>query len=95
MDPRTGAIKAWVGGINHVYFKYDHVRQAKRQPGSTFKPFVYGAAMEYGFSPCLELLDISPSIKVPGGVWYPPNADGGYGTGKKMNLRQAMARSVN
>lgn len=95
MDAHNGAIKAWVGGIDHKYFKYDHVRQGTRQPGSTFKPFVYGAALEYGFSPCLELLDISPSIKVPGRVWYPPNADGGYGTGAKMNLRQAMARSIN
>lgn len=95
MDAHTGSIKAWVGGINHKYFKYDHVMQGTRQPGSTFKPFVYGAAMENGYSPCMELIDISPSIKTPGKVWYPPNADGGYGTGQKMNLRQAMARSVN
>jgi penicillin-binding protein 1A len=95
MDANTGAIKAWVGGINHKYFKYDHVRQGKRQPGSTFKPFVYGAALEIGYHPCFELYDISPSFTVPGGTWYPPNSDGKYGTGEKMNLRQAMARSVN
>ena len=53
MDSQTGAIKAWVGGINHKYFKYDHVRQGTRQPGSTFKPFVYGIAMEAGYTPCL------------------------------------------
>ncbi len=52
MDANTGAIKAWVGGINHKYFKYDHVRQGKRQPGSTFKPFVYGTAIEAGYNPC-------------------------------------------
>src|SRR5690606_32254565 len=45
MDPFTGHIKAWVGGINHKHFKYDHVKQGKRQPGSTFKPFVYAAAI--------------------------------------------------
>jgi penicillin-binding protein 1A len=95
IDPNTGAIRAWVGGINHKYFKYDHVRQGTRQPGSTFKPFVYGAALEYGYHPCYELYDISPSFTVPGGTWYPPNSDGKYGTGEKMNLRQAMARSVN
>jgi penicillin-binding protein 1A len=96
MDPETGAIKAWVGGVNHKYFKYDHVRQALRQPGSTFKPFVYGTAIENGYSPCFELPDISPTIKVSGGTWTPKNADGPpYGTGEKLNLRQAMARSIN
>lgn len=95
MDPETGAIKAWVGGINHKYFKYDHVRQGTRQPGSTFKPFVYGTAIEAGYSPCLELLDISPTIKVSGGTWSPYNSDGTRGSGEKMNLRQAMARSIN
>jgi penicillin-binding protein 1A len=96
MDPETGAIKAWVGGLNHKFFKYDHVKQSTRQPGSTFKPFVYGTAIEAGFSPCMELLDISPTIKVSGGTWNPDNADGPpKGTGEKMNLRQAMARSVN
>ena len=95
MDATTGEIKAWVGGINHKYFKYDHVRQGKRQPGSTFKPFVYGTAMEAGFNPCLKLSDISPSFKLPTGTWRPENALGGYGTGEMMTLRQAMALSVN
>jgi penicillin-binding protein 1A len=95
MDPKTGAIKAWVGGINHKYFKYDHVRQGTRQPGSTFKPFTYGTAIEAGFNPCLRLPDISPSFDLPSGTWRPPNAEGGYGSGDKFTLRQAMARSLN
>jgi penicillin-binding protein 1A len=95
MDANTGEIKAWVGGINHKYFKYDHVRQGKRQPGSTFKPFVYGTAMEAGFNPCLKLSDISPSFQLPTGTWRPENANGGYGNGEMMTLRQAMALSVN
>lgn len=95
MDPTTGAIKAWVGGLNHKYFKFDHVRQSTRQPGSTFKPFVYGKAIEDGYSPCLELYDISPTIKVPGGTWTPFNSDGTRGSGERMNIRQAMARSIN
>ena len=95
MDPNTGHIKAWVGGFNYKYFKYDHVKQGKRQPGSTFKPFVYGLAMESGYSPCYVLEDISPSFKVSGTVWYPPNFDGKRGNGERMTIRQAMARSVN
>jgi penicillin-binding protein 1A len=95
IDANTGAIKAWVGGIDHKYFKFDHVRQGKRQPGSTFKPFVYGAALELGYNPCLEKFDISPVFNVPGGTWYPPNSDGTRGSGDKMTLRQAMARSIN
>ena len=95
MDPNTGHIKAWVGGFNYKYFKYDHVKQGRRQPGSTFKPFVYGLAMESGYSPCYVLEDISPSFKVSGTVWYPPNSDGTRGHGEKMTIRQAMARSVN
>jgi penicillin-binding protein 1A len=97
MDPHTGHIKAWVGGINHKYFKYDHVRQGKRQPGSTFKPFVYGAAIEYGYPPCYKLVDASPTFQVPGDppTWSPPNSDGTYGTGEEMTIRQGMARSIN
>ncbi len=95
MDPVTGHIKAWVGGFNYKFFKYDHVKQGTRQPGSTFKPFVYGLAMESGYSPCYVLEDIAPSFKVSGTVWYPPNSDGTRGTGEKMTIRQAMARSVN
>jgi penicillin-binding protein 1A len=95
MDPSTGHIKAWVGGANYKYFKYDHVMQSTRQPGSTFKPFVYGLAIENGYSPCMKLKDVSIGIKVPGGEWPVRNSDGGYGTGSEMTIRQAMARSVN
>jgi penicillin-binding protein 1A len=95
MDPQTGAIKAWVGDINHKYFQYDHVRQGTRQPGSAFKPFVYGTAMELGYNPCLRLQDVSPTFNVPGGTWTPPNAEGDRGTGEWMNLRQALAQSKN
>jgi penicillin-binding protein 1A len=95
MDSQTGAIKAWVGGINHKYFKYDHVRQGTRQPGSAFKPFVYGTAMEAGYNPCQKLQDVSPTFNVPGGTWTPPNAEGDRGTGEWLTLRQALAQSKN
>ena len=97
MDPTSGSIKAWVGGIDHKYFKFDHVRQSKRQPGSTFKPFIYGLAMESDYSPFYKLRDISPQIKVKGQpAWYPANSDNPpKGTGEIMTIRQAMARSKN
>ena len=97
MEPKSGHIKAWVGGIDHKYFKYDHVRQGRRQPGSTFKPFVYTAAVDNGFSPCFELEDVRVTIPLPGQdppFYSPENAEGRY-TGEKMTIRQAMARSVN
>jgi penicillin-binding protein 1A len=95
MNPLTGEVKAWVGGINHRYFKFDHVLQSKRQPGSTFKPFVYGKAMEDGYSPCAEFSDFSPQINVNGETYHVANAGGSYGDGTTYTLRQAMARSLN
>ncbi|WP_257089166.1 penicillin-binding transpeptidase domain-containing protein [Sphingobacterium sp. E70] len=68
MDPYSGEIKAWVGGIDHQYFKYDHVMQAKRQAGSTFKPFVYLAALESGMSPCDKITDKPVTIKIDKGI---------------------------
>lgn len=95
MDPATGAVKAWVGGINHTYFKYDHVIQGKRQAGSTFKPFVYGKAIEDGYSPCDKFANTSPTIRVSGTVYHVKNSDGTYGDGTIYTLRQALARSLN
>lgn len=96
MDPYTGHIKTWVGGINHKYFKFDHVKQGTRQPGSTFKSFVYGLAMENGYSPCVIKKDIAPQFYIPNQPpWFPLNADGSRGHGESMTIRQAMAQSVN
>jgi len=98
MDPYTGQIKAWVGGINYKYFQYDHVMQAKRQPGSTFKPILYAAAFENGWGPCDSLRDTAVTIHyIEKGVkktWSPHNADFIF-TGQKMTLRRAMGKSVN
>jgi penicillin-binding protein 1A len=100
MDPTTGYIKAWVGGINYKYFKYDHVKQGKRQPGSTFKPIVYTTIMgEIGedYGPCFQAID-APVSFVTGDtanpVWSPENSDGKY-TGGTYTLRQALAQSKN
>lgn len=99
MDPRSGAVKVWVGGINHLYYKFDHVNQAKRQAGSTFKPFVYMTALEQGMTPCDTYEDIPVRIdfvnkKGEKEVWEPKNADWSV-SHRQLSLRWAMARSLN
>lgn len=98
MDPHSGHIKAWVGGINHEYFKYDHVMQGRRQPGSTFKPFVYAAAIDNGYGPCFEVVDAPVSYPVimngEETVYQPQNAEGKF-SGERMTIRRAMASSTN
>jgi len=97
-DPYNGHIKAWVGGINYKYFQYDHVQQGKRQPGSTFKPFVYTAAIANGFGPCDRIRDVPITInyteKGEEKSWSPHNATYSF-SGANMTLRHAMARSIN
>jgi|GEM_PF-144459 len=98
MDPFTGSIKAWVGGLDYRFFKYDHVKQGHRQAGSTFKPFVYLTALDNGYSPCDRIRDQRVTIKyTENGLpmeWQPDNVTHEY-TGINMTLRSAMARSVN
>ncbi|TAF73970.1 MAG: penicillin-binding protein [Bacteroidetes bacterium] len=96
VEPESGFIKAWVGGVDHKYFKYDHVKQSKRQPGSTFKPILYCAAMDNGFHPCQKVQDapVSFYIEDTQTTWTPQNSDG-PSTGEILTLRQAMARSIN
>ncbi len=96
MEPQTGYVKAWVGGINHKHFKYDHVKVSKRQVGSTFKPFVYALAIENGLSPCYQVPNVKTCIETPDGKqWCPNNSDGLKGTGQMITLRRALANSVN
>ncbi len=98
IEPSTGKIKVWVGGIDHRYFHYDHVNQSKRQAGSTFKPFAYVTALDNGFTPCDKFTDKPVSINfVDNGkpdVWAPQNADFHF-TYMDMSLRWAMGKSVN
>ena len=98
MDPQTGFVKAWVGGIDHHYFKYDHVKEAKRQVGSTFKPFVYATAIDqHNYSPCLTVPNVQVIFeKESWGLeedWIPRNSGEKYGG--ELNLKDALANSVN
>jgi penicillin-binding protein 1A len=91
MDVRTSEVKAWVGGINHEYFKYDHVL-AKRQPGSTFKPLVYLEALEQEISPCDYYANDS-IVYEEYDNWIPRNADRSYGG--YYSMKGALIHSVN
>jgi penicillin-binding protein 1A len=93
MDPANGHIKAWVGGINHKYFQFDHVNiNSRRQIGSTFKPFVYTVAIDNGWSPCYAAPNQQVSFPAYGG-WTPKNSDGKYGG--FQTLMTGLARSTN
>ena len=99
MEPQTGHIKAWVGGVDYKHFQYDNVKQGARQAGSTFKPFVYAAAIDQlRYSPCDSLPDtqycIEPMKHGNMEQWCPKNSDGKYSL-KKRTLKNALANSVN
>ena len=100
VDPKTGDVKFWIGGINHKYFQFDHVR-INRQVGSTFKPFVYATAIAIqGFSPCYQVYDVPITIKPGEGKfylnepWTPANSHGEY-TGALFTLKEALRKSKN
>ncbi len=96
MEPSTGYVKAWVGGVNHRHFKFDHAKVGRRQVGSTFKPFVYALAIQEGLSPCHQVPNVRTCIEINGGKeWCPDNSDGNKGTGKMVTLRYALAGSIN
>ena len=96
MDPRTGAIRAMVGGFDYSKSKFNHVTQAWRQPGSSFKPFIYSAALEKGFTPATVIndaplfFDASTTGSQP---WEPKNYDGKYDG--PMTIRRGLAASKN
>jgi len=100
MDPHTGEIKAWVGGVDMRYFQLDHVKPAQgRQVGSTFKPFVYTAAIaDKGFSPCYQISNLPVTFEKGkkwslNSDWTPKNSDGSYGG--MLTLSQGLGKSVN
>ena len=94
IDPATGHIKAWVGSRDFKTDQFDHVVQARRQPGSTFKAFVYGAALEHGMSPNKRFTDRAVEIPLPDGtVWRP--SDSAEPSGRQMTAREGLIHSKN
>jgi penicillin-binding protein 1A len=97
IDPKTGFVKAWVGGNNYKHFQYDHVKLGKRQVGSTFKPFVYATAIREGYSPCYEVPKIPTTFHK--GTFdlledYTPH-DPGRDYGYLVSLKWGLANSIN
>ncbi len=94
-EPTTGHIKAWVGGRNFRYFKYDHTT-TKRQVGSTFKPFLYAVAIENGWSPCFTIPNMPVEIITPTGkLWAPKNSGQSEYDGRPITLKYGLANSMN
>jgi penicillin-binding protein 1A len=98
MDPRSGHVKAYVGGINYKYFKYDHVKIGKRQVGSTFKPFLYSLAMQEGYTPCYEVSNVPVVFdKKRWGLekdWVPKNSGDDFDE-MSLTLKFGLANSIN
>lgn len=93
LDPSTGAVKSWIGGINHQYFKYDHVSQSRRQVGSTFKPIVYTTAVEAGIDPC-TYYSLREVTYAKG--WTPSNATSDEEDPFiKYSMEAALSKSIN
>ncbi|MBE0637403.1 MAG: penicillin-binding protein [Bacteroidales bacterium] len=100
VDPPTGEVRAYVGGPDYRYFKFDQVTQARRQVGSTFKPFLYTLAMQEGaatgeFSPCTQVPNIPVSIELPDGNYWTPRNSSRDMEGEMVTLKWALAHSVN
>ncbi len=96
MEPHTGYVKAYVGGPNYRYFKYDNVRQGKRQVGSTIKPFLYTLAMQEGLTPCDKVVNLPQTFVLDNGdTWTPRSTDRKEYIGQTVTLRWGLAHSSN
>jgi penicillin-binding protein 1A len=101
LDPQTGFIRAWVGGVNHRHFKLDHVNKGtRRQVGSTFKPFIYTAAVRAGYYPCIQVPNVPVTLRKGDPRWgllqdWTPKNSGSYGEGEMITLYEGLANSVN
>ena len=95
IEPVTGHVKAYVGGPNYRYFKYDNVRQGKRQIGSTVKPFLYTLAMQSGMSPCTKVVNVPQTFIVGDNEWTPRSTDKDIWIGKTVTLKWGLTHSSN
>ena len=96
IESHTGHVKAYVGGLDYRFFKYDHVTQARRQVGSTFKPFLYTLAMQEGeYTPCTKIPNIQYNIQLPDGKFWSPANSGTKDIGEEITLKYALAQSNN
>lgn len=96
VDVKTGQVRAYVGGIDYRYFKYDHATQARRQVGSTFKPFLYTLAMQEGeYTPCYKVPNISYSVQLWDGTFWEPKNSSDERIGQEVTLKWALANSNN
>lgn len=95
IEPMTGHIKAYVGGPNFRYFKYDNVRQGKRQVGSTVKPFLYTLAIQEGMTPCDETVCLPQTFIVGNNTWTPRSTDKESWIGKTVTLKWGLTNSSN
>ncbi len=95
IEPGTGEVKAYVGGPNYRYFKYDNVRQGKHQVGSTIKPFLYTLAMQEGMSPCDKVVNMPQSFIAGDKTWTPRSTDRESSIGKTVTLKWGLTNSSN
>jgi len=95
MDPHNGHVKAYVGGPNFRHFKYDQVTLAKRQIGSTIKPFLYTLAMQEGYSPCHKVPNVPSTFMLNDTTWTPKNSGPSSKDGQMVTLKWGLAHSVN
>ena len=95
IEPHTGHVKAYIGGPNYRYFKYDNVRQGKRQVGSTIKPFLYTLAMQEGMSPCDKVVNVPQTFMVGDTTWTPKSTDKDEWIGQTVTLKWGLTKSSN
>ena len=95
IEPHTGHIKAYVGGPNYRYFKYDNVRQGKRQVGSTIKPYLYTLAMQEGMTPCDKVVNVPQTFLVKDTTWTPKSTDKDEWIGQTVTLKWGLTKSSN
>ena len=95
MEPETGHVKAYVGGPNYRYFKYDNARQGRRQVGSTIKPFLYSLAMQEGYTPCNRVVNVPQTFIVGDTTWTPESVDKPEWIGRQVTLKWGLTKSSN